>query len=310
MIPIATCTAILVCMAAMLQGAAAEVREVGMEGGVRVEIAYPESVILGEIFAVTILVENGGWEDKQDITFEFEPGAALVPSTGRIVIDRIAEGGTVGRTVEFTAADVVGGRYFLNIAYSQVLVRDNQVPQEPFVTNMAIPILVKEVPRVVIRTSVPESIFADAEFPFEVEVVSHDIDLHNLQVRIVPPDDIWFRGETMHLFSDLEKGRNIRVVSQIITPQETIGTQYGVPFGVVVTYEDHEGEARTISETVMLLMRPRTFLEMTGDGGIWVGGFFIAPYVSIGTIVGIPASAVLSMLLRRSQRRRRCGESE
>ncbi len=49
-------------------------------------------------------------------------------------------------------------------------------------------------------------------------------------------------------------------------------------------------------------MRPRTFMELTTDGGIWIGDFFIAPYVSLGTIIGIPAGATISLLIRRSQK--------
>jgi len=46
-------------------------------------------------------------------------------------------------------------------------------------------------------------------------------------------------------------------------------------------------------------------LEITNDGGIWVGDFFIAPYVSIGTIVGIPAGTIFSLLLRRAVEKRK-----
>ena len=47
------------------------------------------------------------------------------------------------------------------------------------------------------------------------------------------------------------------------------------------------------------MLRPRTFMELTTDGGIWIGDFFIAPYVSLGTIIGIPAGALLSLIVRR-----------
>ena len=39
-------------------------------------------------------------------------------------------------------------------------------------------------------------------------------------------------------------------------------------------------------------------MELTTDGGIWIG-IFIAPYVSLGTIIGIPAGALLSLIIRR-----------
>ena len=42
-------------------------------------------------------------------------------------------------------------------------------------------------------------------------------------------------------------------------------------------------------------------MELTTDGGIWIGNFFIAPYVSLGTIIGIPAGAIISLLIRRNQ---------
>jgi len=54
-----------------------------------------------------------------------------------------------------------------------------------------------------------------------------------------------------------------------------------------------------------LLLRPKTFLEITNDGGIWIGDFFLAPYVSIGTIVGIPAGTIFSLLLRRAIEKRK-----
>lgn len=42
-------------------------------------------------------------------------------------------------------------------------------------------------------------------------------------------------------------------------------------------------------------------MELTTDGGIWIGDFFIAPYVSLGTIIGIPAGTIISLLIRKNQ---------
>ena len=276
-----------------------------MEGGVDVSITYPGSVISGSGFSVTVLVENGGWEEKRDVRFEFKPSSALVPSRNELVIDRIASGGSFGETVGFSALSEDESGHFLNIEYSQVLVQNNEIPLEPFRTDIAIPITVKDEPSVSIRTAAPESIFTNAEFPFGVEVVSDDIDLRDLRVRVIPPRDVAFRGETLHTFSNVERGEVVSVRSEIITPDNEIGTQYNLPFEVSVTYRDHLDVEKTESKTVQLVLRPRTFMEFTTDGGVWVGGLFIAPYVSIGTIVGIPAGAILSLLIRRSQNRAR-----
>ncbi len=273
-----------------------------MEGGVDVTITYPESVVSGDVFSITILVENNGWEDKRDVRFDFRPGSALTADRDMLVIDRISEGGSFGETVGFGAFSEDESDYFLNIGYSQVLMRDDRAPSEPFVTDFAIPITVKDEPGILIRTVTPESIFTSAEFPFEVGVLSEDIDLYDVSVRIIAPRDIEFRGETLHAFSRVDKNEEVDIRAEIITPMEEVDTQHKLPFEVIVTYRDHEDNEKTESKTVPLLLRPRTFMEVTTDGGIWIGGFFIAPYVSLGTIIGIPAGAILSVLIRRAQK--------
>jgi len=297
---------LLVLLAAIAGPAAyGETLKQTMEGGVDVSITHPESVISGSEFSITILVENRGWEDKRDIRFEFRPNSALTPTQNELIIDSIAEGGSFGETISFGAFSENESDYFLNIGYSHVLVQNNETPQEPFQTDMAIPVTVKDEPEVSIRTITPESIFADAEFSFEVEVLSDDIDLYDLNVRVIPPRDIEFRGETLHTFSNVKRGEPAHVRLEIITPEDEVERQFNVPFEVVVTYKDHEGGDRTESKTVPLVLRPRTFMEVTTDGGMWIGSFFIAPYVSLGTIIGIPAGAILSLLIRRAQNRPR-----
>ena len=69
---------------------------------------------------------------------------------------------------------------------------------------------------------------------------------------------------------------------------------------MIVSYTDDVGDEKTDSKTVPLILRPRTFMELTTDGGIWIGDFFIAPYVSIGTIIGIPMGTIFSIIIKRS----------
>ncbi len=94
-------------------------------------------------------------------------------------------------------------------------------------------------------------------------------------------------------------------MNQIKTPQQELGTEHKVPFEVIVSYTDDIGNEKIDSKTVPIVLRPRMFMEITTDGGIWVGDFFIAPYVSIGTIVGIPAGTLFSLALRRSLKKKR-----
>ena len=81
--------------------------------------------------------------------------------------------------------------------------------------------------------------------------------------------------------------------------------EHTIPVKVLVSYTDDLGEENTETQSVPLLLRPKMFMEITNDWGIWIGDFFIAPYVSVGTIVGIPAGTILSLLIRNAQNKKK-----
>ncbi|TBR12115.1 MAG: hypothetical protein EPO62_00545 [Candidatus Nitrosotenuis sp.] len=276
-----------------------------MDGGVDVTITYPDAVIVGRDFTVSALVQNNGWEDKQDIKFALtSPDDSILVNNGTLVINRLSTGGSYGGTIDLKSADGIPlGTHYLNAVYSQILLSHNETPLPATQKNIAIPIEIKNLPEVQINTATPESIFPNAEFPFDVEVISKDIDIQNVLVEIKSPSDISFRGQTTHTFSTIAKNTPLPIHSQIVTNESEVTLEHKLPFEVSVKYTDDTGTERTISKTVSLLLRPRTLMEFTTDGGVWIGGFFLAPYVSLGTLIGIPGGALFSLLIRRLQKK-------
>ncbi len=280
-----------------------------MEGGMDIQITHPDSAVIGRTVLVSFLVENNGWEDKQDIIFIFSQDGAIIPiSKNEIQIEKISAGGSYGETIDFRiSSDASVGSHFINLDYSQVLLANNEHAQPPTQTNIAIPIFIKQQPEVIIHTITPESLFTNAEFPFTVEITSEDIDISNVKLEIISPQDIDFRGETQHTFSSIQQNVPISITSRIITPSQEINTEYKIPFQVILTYTDDIDQEKIESKTISLTMRPRTFMELTTDGGIWIGNFFIAPYVSLGTLIAIPAGTIISLVIRRSYMKQKKG---
>ena len=286
-----------------LPSAEAETIKQTMEGSMDLQITHPESSIVRRTFSISVLIENNGWEDKQDISLIITntDNSIIAIDSNEIRIDRLSTEGTYGSTIDFQiSSNATVGTHFLNILYSQVLVKNNEEPQMPTSKNIAIPIMIKEQPKVTIHTITPETIFPNAEFPFEVEIISQDIDLTDVSVQIIPSDNILFLGEEIHSFSSIQQKVPVSISTQIKTPQQELGTEHKIPFHVIVSYTDDIGNEKTDSKTVPLVLRPRTFMELTTDGGIWIGNFFIAPYVSIGTIIGIPLGTLFSIAIKRS----------
>jgi len=276
-----------------------------LEGGMNIQIIHPEEIVVGREGVISILIKNNGWENKENIIFEVSLSsipALIIEPSDRITLDKLGQGSSYGENIRLYVPNDTGiGIHFLNLKYSHILVVNNETPQRPFFHDIAIPIIIKEDPNVIINTKMPESIFSNAEFPIDIEILSEDINIANVRIKIIPPKDIEFRGETLYSFSKIEKNTPIVITSRIITPIDEVNREYNLPFQIIVTYTDDVGLDKEDSQIVSVVLRPRTFMELTTDGGIWIGDFFIAPYVSLGTIIGVPAGAIISLLIRKKQ---------
>ena len=284
-----------------------ETMKQSMDASMDIEIIYPDSVMVGRIFSISFLIQNNGWESKQSISLNMETPDNTFTSLSKtqIFIDELTPTSSFGITLDYLANDnATEGTHFINIDYSQVLLSNNVDPMPATKMNLAIPIEVQKIPQVSIETISPESIFAESEFTIQATITSHDIDLEEITLEIIAPD-MEFRGDTFYKLSSLVKQTPYTISAELITSVENVTTEHTIPVKVILTYTDDLGETNTSTQSVPLLLRPKTFMELTNDGGIWIGDFFIAPYVSIGTLVGIPAGAILSLIIRRSQNKKK-----
>ena len=289
-----------------------ETLKLSQEGGMEIEIIHPDSVLLDRTFSISFLIQNNGWESKQDIrlTLTNTDNAFVAVADKQIKIEELTASSSFGTTLDYVVSeDATEGTHFINIDYSQVLLSNNVDPMPLTQMNFAIPIEVQNRPEIVIETITPESIFANSEFSIQATITSEDIDLEDVTLEIIAPD-VEFRGDTYYKLSSLEKQTPYTISAELITPLENVTTEYTIPVKVVLTYVDDLGETNTSTQSMPLLLRPKTFMELTNDGGIWIGDFFIAPYVSIGTIVGIPAGTILSLIIRRAQNKKKNSSSD
>ena len=283
------------------------------EGAMDLEISYPDSVFVDREFPLSVFIRNNGWEDKENIQINIladNPNIQAL-SENKITVEKLFEGGTYGKTLEFKVLKgTQPGKYFLNADYSHVLVKNNEEPQPPTNTNIAIPLSVEESPKVSVYAKTAQTVFSNAEFPFDIEIISEDVPVSEVSIQILPPEDFEFRGQTNHKFSIIESGKISFNIFKIMTPDQEIISEHKIPFQVIVTYIDDVGKQSTITENIEVTLRPRTFMELTTEGGIWIGDFFVAPYVSIGTIVGIPLGLIVALISRKIKKDKTKDESE
>ena len=88
------------------------------EGGMDLQITYPESVMIGRTFSVAIHLENNGWENKQDISFTItNPDSAFIALGTEIhKIPELTTSSSFGTTLDYEVyKNANEGTHFLNI---------------------------------------------------------------------------------------------------------------------------------------------------------------------------------------------------
>jgi len=282
--------------------------KITFDRAIEVSINYPDSVVAGQTFTINFIVENTASTERKYIFVSISGEPVFIPTNvDRFQIPRLSGYGSYGASLDFQVdPKATIGTQFLNLNFTRISDPEVFDGIEDVFFNRVLPVNISEKPKLLIETITPNSIFTDAEFPFEVKIEGIGTALHDVNVRINPPNEINFRGETLHTFSFIERNTPISMRAQLVTlGQGEVGTEHYIPIEIQVEYTNDDGEQNTNSKTVPLLLRPRTFFEWGPDGGLWIGGIFLAPYVSIGTIVSIPGGVILTYVIKRFRKKKK-----
>ena len=147
-----------------------ETVKLSQDGGMEIEIVHPDSVLNERTFSISFLIQNNGWESKQDIILKLtNPDDAFTPVAEETIrIEELTSSSSFGTTLDYVVhKDATEGTHFINIDYSQILLSNNVDPMPQTQMNIAIPIEVLNRPEIVIETITPESIFAKSEFSIQ-----------------------------------------------------------------------------------------------------------------------------------------------
>ena len=260
------------------------------DGYIHTLITHPEGIIRGSDFTISLLTENQGSTDRFNATLKIMLPEKILSSNDELegFYGRVAGGGSYGKTITmYSFPNSTLGQHYINVDLSHV---DGN--NERF-SSIALPITIREEPKLVITTSVQESIYSNAEFPFTVTIESQGSVLRDVTIKIIPPEIVTFRGQTQHTFSSLDRDTPISLRSELVTAStEEVGYEHYIPFQITVDYTDDTDTQRFTSETVSVLLRPKTFFEFGSEGGFWIGDFYFTPTVSLSTFIGIPAGLV------------------
>ncbi len=257
------------------------------DGSIKTSIIHPEGVVRGSDFNISLLTENPHSVDRLNATVKITFPEKIFSSNDELAwfYERIAGKSSYGKTITvYSFPNSTLGDHFINVDLSH-MDGDN----ERF-SSVALPITIRGEPKLVISTSVQDSIYSNAEFPFIVTIESQGSTLHDVTIKIIPPEIVTFRGQTQHTFSSIDRDTPISLRSELVTAstEEEVDYEHYIPFQITVDYTDDTDTVRSTSETVSILLRPKAFFEFGSEGGFWLGNFYFTPTISLGTFIGLP----------------------
>ena len=150
---------------------------------------------------------------------------------------------------------------------------------------------VQSKPILVLDADAPDSVFAGESFSIKGTIKNQGYDAENIKI-VADSTQVELGGKKFYSLTNLDAGKTENFELVLQTPKDL-----SIPTDVVISmstsYFDKSGKEYKLENTLNVFVRQRGILEIGGAEGIWVGNFFIAPVVGIGTIV----SSVIGFLI-------------
>lgn len=155
----------------------------------------------------------------------------------------------------------------------------------------AVELNVQSIPILVLDADAPDSIFAGESFSIKGTIKNQGYDAQNIQI-VVDSAQVELEGKKFYSFTNLDAGKSENFEFVLKTPKG-LPIPTDTTISISTSYFDKSGKEYNLEDSLNVFVRQRGILEIGGAEGIWVGDFFIAPVVGIGTIV----SSVIGFLI-------------
>lgn len=137
----------------------------------------------------------------------------------------------------------------------------------------------------------PSDVFAGEPFSIKGTITNQGANAHNIELSTIS-SEVQLGGKKSLDITDLDAGKSIDF-EFVVQTQKELGDPVQATVHVNGTYSDDGGKTYPIDNSFNVFARQRGMLEIGDANGIWVGQFFIAPVVGVGTI----ASSVIGFMI-------------
>jgi len=260
------------------------------DANIDVIIDYPEVVTQGNEFVLSSIVKTKA-DQMSNITISISSPEIEI-SQNQFNIQNLPKDSTLGNNFNMKIKpDSPDGKVLANVS-AEYFIKGffDEKPVKNTLTK-AIEFNVQSKPILLLDFDTPDSVFVGEPFFVKGTVKNQGYNAQDIKIT-VDSDQMTIESKKVYSLTNLEAGKTENFEFILQTPKDlTIPSDITV--NISTSYHDEDGKKYAIDDVVKVFARQRGILEIGNAEGIWVGNFFIAPVVGVGTIV----SSVIGFLV-------------
>ena len=260
------------------------------DSNIQVILNYPDILTTNDNFVLSSVVKTTA-DQVSNITVTISSPEIDIPQS-QFHIDSLPKDSTLGNNFNAQVKAGTPDGSFLGNVEIQYFIKGffDQKPVKNSFTK-AIEFNTQSKPLILLNVQAPDEVFSGEPFSITGTIKNQGSEAQNIQIS-VDSSQVTLSGKKIYSLTNLEAGKSSDFEFVVQTQKDvTIPTHANIHLNG--TYTDKSGKTYSLEDSLNVFVRQRGMMEIGGAQGLWVGNFFIAPVVGVGTIV----SSVIGFLI-------------
>jgi hypothetical protein len=252
------------------------------DSNVQLMLNYPDIVVQGKGFVLSSIVKATA-DQVSNITVTIS-SPELQITQNSFHLDNLTKDSTFGNNFDAKVNDgVPDGTFVANVEISYFIkgLFDSQPVKHTITQTTQFNAESKPVLSLDIQS--PSDVFAGEPFSIKGTIKNQGAGAYNIELG-ASSSQVQLEGKKSLLLTSLGAGMATDFEFAVQT-QKDIGDPIHAIVHINGSYADENGKTYQLDQSLDIFARHRGVLEIGDASGIWIGQFFIAPVVGIGTIV-------------------------
>jgi hypothetical protein len=253
-----------------------------LDPNVQVTLDYPNVILQGDKFVLSSIIKATA-DQVSNITLTIS-SPELYTTNNTFKLAKLAKDSTFGNDFKLNVKnDTPDGEFVANaqITYFVKGMFDANPVKNTF--TQAFHLNTQSKPILGLDVEAPSNVFSGEPFSIKGTIKNHGATAQNIQLEI-SSSDIILEGKKSLLLSTLDSGKNSDF-EFVVNTLKDLDIPTHATIHINGTYFDDLDKSYSIEDSVNVFVRHRGMLEIGDSNGLWIGNFFIAPVVGVGTIV-------------------------